>query len=102
MLLSSNLVGVSLLADHCIILVVAVVGISESKKRYKIFFDNNNAHCALHREEDVSLLPELAVWPELKLEELVSELALVSDIVAQVEVVGHVDANLQILSQTIM
>ena len=56
----------------------------------------------MHREEDVSLLPELAVWPELKLEELVSELAFVSDIVAQVEVVGHVDANLQILFQMIM
>ena len=55
-----------------------------------------------HREEDVSFLPELAVWPELKLEELMSELALVSDIVAQVEVVGHVDANLQILFQMIM
>ena len=41
MLLSINLVRVSLLADHCVILVVAVVGISESKKRYKIFFDNN-------------------------------------------------------------
>ena len=40
MLLCSNLVGVSLFADHCVILVVAVVGISESKKRYKIFFDN--------------------------------------------------------------
>ena len=37
----SNLVRVSLFADHCVILVVAVVGISESKKRYKIFFDNN-------------------------------------------------------------
>ena len=56
----------------------------------------------MHREKYVSFLPELAVWPELKLEELVSELAFVSDIVAQVEVVGHVDANLQILSQMIM
>ena len=41
MLLSSNLVRVSLFADHCVILVVAVVGIPESKKKYKIFFDNN-------------------------------------------------------------
>ena len=56
----------------------------------------------MHREEDVSFLPELAVWPELKLEELMSELAFVSDIVAQVEVVGHVDANLQISFQMIM
>ena len=56
----------------------------------------------MHREENVSFLPELAVWPELKLEELVSELAFVSDIVAQVEVVGHVDTNLQILFQMIM
>ena len=56
----------------------------------------------MHREEDVTLLPELAVRPELKLEELMSKLALVSDIVAQVEVVGHVDANLQILFQMIM
>ena len=56
----------------------------------------------MHREENVSFLPELAVWPELELEELVSELAFVSDIVAQVEVVGHVDANLQILFQMIM
>ena len=96
MLLSSNLVRVSLLADHCIILVVAVVGISESKKRYKIFL------AIIHREEDVPFLPELAVWPELKLEELMSELAFVSDIVTQVEVVGHVDANLQILFQMIM
>ena len=56
----------------------------------------------MRREEDVSFLPELAVWPELKLEELMSELAFVSDIVAQVEVVGHVDANLQILFQMIM
>ena len=39
-LLSSNLVRVSLLADHCVILVVAVVGISESKKGYKILFDH--------------------------------------------------------------
>ena len=39
MFLSGNLVRVSFLADHCVILVVAVVGISESKKRYKIFFD---------------------------------------------------------------
>ena len=56
----------------------------------------------MHREEDVSFLPELAVWPELKLEELVSKLAFVSNIVAQVEVVGHVDTNLQILFQMIM
>ena len=41
MLLSGNLVRVSLLADHCVILVVAVVGISESKKKYKLFTDNN-------------------------------------------------------------
>ena len=95
MLLSSNLVRVSLLADHCVILVVAVVGISESKKRYIYSL-------TMHREENVSFLPELAVWPELELEELVSELAFVSDIVAQVEVVGHVDANLQILFQMIM
>merc|ERR550525_814916 len=64
-LIHHSLVRVSLLADHCIILVVTVVSISE-----------------------------LAVWPELKLEELMSELAFVSNIVAQVEVVGHVDANL--------
>jgi len=64
-LVHNSLMRVSLLADHCVILVVAVVGISE-----------------------------LAVWPELKLEELVSKLAFVSNIVAQVEVVGHVDTNL--------
>ena len=56
----------------------------------------------MYREEDVLFLPELAVWPELKLEELMSELALVTNIVAQVEVVGHVDANLQISFQMIM
>ena len=53
-------VNVRLLADHRVVLVVGVVGVSE-----------------------------LAVWPELELEELVAELALVSDVVAQVEVVAH-------------
>ena len=42
-----------------------------------------------------SNLPKFAVRPELKLEELVSKLPLVADIVAQVEVVGHCN-NLQL------
>jgi len=59
-LIHDSLMGVCLLADHCVILVVAVVCISE-----------------------------LAIWPELKLQKLVSKLSLVTDIIAQVEVVGH-------------
>ena len=39
---SDYLMGVGLLADHCVILVVAVVGISESKKKYKLFTDNKH------------------------------------------------------------
>ena len=34
-------------------------------------------------------LPQLAIRPELKLEKLVAKLALVADIVAEVEIVGH-------------
>ena len=41
--------------------------------------------------------PEFAIRPELELEELVAKLALVADIVAQVEVVGHGGDNLQLL-----
>jgi len=50
-----------LLADHGVVLVVGIVGV-----------------------------PQLAVRPELELQELVAELALVTDVVAQVEVLrGH-------------
>lgn len=59
-LVHDALVDVRLLADHRIVLVVGVVGI-----------------------------PQLAVRPELKLQELVTKLALVADIVANVEVGRH-------------
>merc|ERR1719378_341035 len=65
-LVHDGLMRVGLLADHGVILVVAVVCISE-----------------------------LAIGPELKIQKLVSKLALVAHIVAQVEIVGHGD-NLQL------
>ena len=83
---------VGLLADHCVILVVAVVCISESNQDFWMF----------QKFEMPSNLPEFAIRPELKLKKLVPKLPLVADIVAQVEVVGHVDASLQILFQMIM
>ena len=49
----------------------------------------------MFREIEKLFLPELAIWPELELEKLVSKLSLVADIVAQVEIVGHCD-NLQL------
>jgi len=63
-LLHHGLVDEGLLADHGVVLVVGIVGV-----------------------------PQLAVRPELELQELVAELALVTDVVAQVEVLrGHDDA----------
>ena len=53
---------VGLLPDHGVVLVVGVVGVAQ-----------------------------LTVGPELELEELVSELALVADVIAEVELVGHLD-----------
>jgi hypothetical protein len=53
-------VNVGLFADHRVVLVVGIVGVAQ-----------------------------LTVRPELELEKLVAELALVADVVAQVEIVGH-------------
>ena len=69
---------VGLLADHRVVLVVAVVCISENSKGYQMF-----------QEIKKPFLPEFAIRPELKLEKLVTKLALVSNIVAEVEIVGH-------------
>ena len=54
--------SIPVLPDHRIVLVVGVVGVSQ-----------------------------FSVRPELKLEELVAELALVADVVAEVEVVTHLE-----------
>merc|ERR1719221_2096658 len=53
-------VDVGLLADHRVVLVVAVVGI-----------------------------PELAVWSELKLQKLVSKFSLVANIITEIKIVRH-------------
>ena len=57
-----GLMDEGLLPDHDIVLVVGVVGV-----------------------------PQLAIRTELKLEELVAELALVADVIPQVEVVAHLE-----------
>ena len=39
-------------------------------------------------------IPQFAIRPELKLEKLVAELALVPDVVAEVEIVRHTQSGL--------
>merc|ERR1719187_1170915 len=59
-LVHDSLMHIRLLADHGVVLVVAVVGV-----------------------------PEFAVWSELELQKLMSKLSLVPNIVTQVEIVRH-------------
>ena len=45
--------------------------------------------CKRYTSRSDRYLPQLAIRPELKLEKLVTKLALVANIVAEVEIVGH-------------
>ena len=68
---------VGFLADHCVVLVVAVVGIPTQYVYVPI-------------ERRKIYLPKLAIRSELELLKLVTELALVANVVAEVEIVGHI------------
>ena len=70
-----HLMRVGFLADHCVVLVVAVVGIPAQY------------YAPVERRQ--IYLPKLAIRSELKLQKLVTELALVANVVAEVEIVGH-------------
>ena len=72
-----HLVRVGFLADHCVVLVVAVVGIP--------------AQYMYLQKDGKIYLPELAIRSELKLQKLVTELALVANVVAEVEIVRHLN-----------
>ena len=68
---------VGLLADHRVVLVIAVVGIPEDK-------------CIeIYSPHSLLTLPELAVWSELKLQKLVSKFSLVANIITEIKIVRH-------------